>query len=87
MIDYEERKRMVKGWRGRRYLACRAADLLEEIVRELGEDDGANPPPEGGIPQVSAAVKIEMENSVANLLRMILALNDGHTSGTRLQRF
>ncbi|MDK1386365.1 hypothetical protein QN224_13195 [Sinorhizobium sp. 8-89] len=87
MIDLEDRRRMVKGWRGRRLLACRAADILDEVVRELGADNGADLPPEGGLPPVSQAVKIELENSVANLLRMILALNDGHTSGSRLQRF
>lgn len=87
MMDFAERNRMVKGWRGRRFVACRAADDLEAVVRELGQDDGANLPPDGGLPIVTPAVRLELENSVANLLRMILALNDGHVSPSRLQRF
>lgn len=87
MTDYEERKRMVKGWRGRRLLACRTADVFEEIIRELGEDNGKDCPPEGGIPTVSPAVKAELANTVANLLRLTLLLNDGNVSPQKLRHF
>lgn len=87
MIDYEERKRMVKGWRGRRLLACRAADVFEEVIQELGSDNGKDCPPSGGIPDVSAALRAEMANAVANLLRLTLLMNDGNISPQKLNRF
>lgn len=87
MIDLEEEKRMAKGWRGRRFLACRAVDVLERVIANLGYDDGVNPPPDGGLPKVQEALRVEAGNQAAVLLRTILALNDGQTSGSRLQRF
>lgn len=87
MIDYDERKRMVKGWRGRRLLACRAADVFEEVIRELGEDNGKDCPPAGGVPAVSPGIRAELANAVANLLRLTLLMNDGNVSPQKLNRF
>lgn len=88
-MDYEDQKRMTKGWRGRRYLACRAVSVLDDVIDQLGMDDGVNPPPDGlpGLPAISEGMRTELHNSAAVLLRMILASNDGRTSGTRLQSF
>lgn len=87
MTSLEEEKRMVQGWRGRRYLACRAMDVLERVIDNLGYEDGVNPPPDGGLPKVQDQLRIEAGNQAAVLLRTILAMNDGQTSGSRLQRF
>ena len=86
-MDIDDERRMVKGWRGRRLLACRATDTLARIIEGLGVDDGSDCPPERGIPPITEGMRIELHNHAANLLRMILAMNDGSTSGTRLQRW
>ncbi|WKD45020.1 hypothetical protein [Agrobacterium pusense] len=87
MIDLDEERRMVKGWRGRRFMACRAADTLDRIIENIGIDNGADLPPERGLPHMSEGLRNELHNQAAVLLRTILALNDGNTSGTRLQRW
>jgi hypothetical protein len=86
-MDLNDEQRLVKKWRGRRLLACRAADTLDRIIEQLGADDGSDGPPECGIPKVPEGLRVELHNSVANLLRMILTMNDGSTSGSRLQRW
>lgn len=78
---------MVKGWRGRRLMACRAVDTLDRIIENLGIDNGADLPPERGFPCVTEGLRNELHNQAAVLLRTILALNDGNTSGARLQRW
>lgn len=87
MRSLEEEIRMSNGWRGRRFLACRASDVLERVIDNLGKDNGADLPPESGLPVVSESMRIELHNQAAVLLRTILALNDGNTSGTRLRRW
>ena len=86
-MGLDEEQRLVKKWRGRRLLACRTADTFDRIIDNLGIDDGTDGPPEDWIPKVSEGMRVELHNQVAVLLRMILNLNDGHTSGSRLQRF
>lgn len=87
LFGYPERIETMKSWRGRRLLACRAVDVLSEICDALGSEDGKNAPPDGGLPIVSEGVRLEVSNMAANLLRMILSLNDGHVSRSKLQRF
>jgi hypothetical protein len=85
-VNGDENK-MVKRWRGRRLLACRAADTLDRIIENLGDDDGSDLPPERGVPHMPDGLRIELHNQVAVLLRMILTMNDNATSGSRLQRW
>lgn len=87
-MTYEEQKRMLAGWRGRRFLACRSADLLRDCVEALGSDDKADSPPEGGFPSPpSDSVKQDLYNMITAIQRMILHFNDGHVSISTLQRF
>tara|TARA_R110000737_G_scaffold253548_1_gene262900 strand:- start:78 stop:344 length:267 start_codon:yes stop_codon:yes gene_type:complete len=80
---------MRKNWRGRRLLACRAAEDLHMIIRDLGLEDGSQLPPngQGFTPPPSDPVRLEMQNTAANLLRMILAHNDRGCSPSKLNRF
>jgi hypothetical protein len=84
-----EEKRMLSNYRGRRFMACRAADVLSQVVAHLGLDDGSElPPPNRSLPPTpSDAVRLEIENAVALLLRTILAHNDGGVSPSKLNRF
>lgn len=80
----------LRNWRGRRLRACRAADDLYEIIAALGveEDSSVLPPPDARLPTPpTEAMKREMQNTAANLLRMILLWNDGSVSPQKLQRF
>jgi hypothetical protein len=87
-MTFDEQKRLLKNWRGRRLLACRADDLLHEIIAAIGEEDGTTLPPQEGLPAPPTEMqKAEMQNSATNLLRMILLWNDGHVSRSKLQRF
>jgi hypothetical protein len=87
LLSYPERLKTMASWRGRRLMACRVADVLTEIVERLGIDNGKDAPPDGGLPKVNELIRIEISNTVANLLRTILIHNDGHVSGSKLQRF
>jgi len=87
MTSLDDEQRLVKKWRGRRLLACRAIDTLDRIIDELGMDDGTDCPPENGIPKVPEGLRVELHNQAAVLLRMVLTMNDGATSGSRLQRW
>ncbi|MBY3543699.1 hypothetical protein HFN71_28875 [Rhizobium laguerreae] len=86
-MQFEDEQRLSKKWRGRRLLACRAADTFDRIIDELGLDDGSDLPPDSGIPKITEGLRIELHNQVAVLLRMILTMNDNATSGSRLQRW
>lgn len=80
---------MRKNWRGRRLLACRAAESLDLIIQDLGIEDGSTLPPDGKgftLPP-SDPVRLEMRNAAANLLRTILAHNDRGCSPSKLNRF
>lgn len=90
--ELDEHKRLIAGWRGRRLLACRAADELHNIIDGLSSDNGSDLPPvsglPGGLPAPPSQAHIrEMQNTVANLLRTILLWNDGNVSPQRLRRF
>jgi hypothetical protein len=88
-MDLEEKRRLRRNYRGRRLLACRAADDLHEIIEALGEDDGTHLPlPDVAMPPPpSLAQKRELQNMAATLLRMILILNDGQVSPQEVRRF
>lgn len=78
---------MSKGWRGRRLVACRAQSKMQAVIENLGADDGANLPPEHGLPTVTPQTINELRNLSAVLLRMVLAANDGGMSAARLNTF
>lgn len=80
--------RMLKNYRGRRYLACSATDTLVRVIENLGVEDGSTlPPPDRDFKSApSDAVRLEVHNAAANLLRLILALNDGSVSPQKLNR-
>jgi len=87
--EYRERQRMLKGYRGRRFLACRAADTLHDVCGALASDDGSDLPlPDRPLPTPPSAAEIrELQNAVALILRMILLRNDGCISPQELRRF
>lgn len=87
MSDLDDEIRMAKGWRGRRLIACRAMDTIDRVIEHLGIDNGADLLPENGLPRITEGMRNEMHNQASVLLRMILSMNDGNTSGTRLQRW
>lgn len=87
-MDFEEKLRMIKNWRGRRLVACQAFDDIIRVIEALGEDDGRHPPPSDSEPlPVNDALKDELVNSAANLMRLILLHNDGQISPSKLNRF
>jgi hypothetical protein len=92
-MNYAETQRMLKGWRGRRLLACQAAETLAAVIRELGQDNGVDPfqgdssKVDGEVPHVSDPIKRELDNILAGLLRLVLLHNDGRVSPQHLRRF
>jgi hypothetical protein len=87
-MTLEEEMRMVKNWRGRRFLACRAMQQIERVIDNLGVEDGTAMPPEHGSQMpISPPVKNEIANAASVLLRLILAANDGSVSPARLRTF
>ncbi|RUX02345.1 hypothetical protein EOA27_32280 [Mesorhizobium sp. M2A.F.Ca.ET.037.01.1.1] len=79
---------MSRNYRGRRLMACQAADDLHRVIDAIGVEDGSTLPLPEGMPAVPApAIKREMQNGVATLLRLILLHNDGHISPQTLKRF
>lgn len=87
-MTLDERNRMLKNWRGRRLLACQAADLLHEVAGALAEDDGSQPPPPGAqLPTTTESQRRELQNAVALVLRMTLLMNDGSVSHQELRRY
>lgn len=85
----DSREKMLKNFRGRRILACNAEQTLHSVIENLGVDDGSQIPlREADQPAVPAdAVKLELKNAATNLLRLILAHNDGGCSPDYLKRF
>lgn len=79
---------MSQNYRGRRLMACQAADELHRVIDAIGVEDGSTLPLPEGMPAVPApAIKREMQNGVATLLRLILLHNDGIVSPQTLKRF
>jgi hypothetical protein len=87
-MDLAERKQMIEGWHGRRLLACRAVGELHDVIAGLASENGVDLPPRGELPAPPSAAQIrELQNSAANLLRMILLWNDGRVAPQELHRF
>ena len=88
-MTIDEEKRLLGNYRGRRLLACRAADTLSHVVEHLGFDDGSElPPPDHALPKMPTdAMRAELQNAVSLVLRLLLAANDGGCSPQRLPRF
>lgn len=88
-MTLDEEKRMLGSYRGRRFLMCRAADVLDKVVEHLGADDGSDlPPPERSLPDAPTdAMRRELHNAVALVMRLLMAANDGGGSPARLPRF
>lgn len=89
MTCYDDADKMVKGWRGRRLLACRMLDIVDDIIENLDtHPPDEDPAPSGGFPHPPTAMqKQEMKNQVTSLLRSILLWNDGHVSQQELRRW
>jgi hypothetical protein len=89
IVRLAEEKRLLKNYRGRRLQACRAVDTLCDVIDNLGTEDGSVlPDPDHGFQQPpSAAMRLELKNQAAVLLRMILANNDRGCGPHELQRF
>lgn len=85
-VSREPMRDEVKHWRGRRLVACQAADQLRSVVTHLDQDDGRYP--RTAVPPIVAP---NQQNELINLinvtLRMILVANDGEISQVRLQTF
>lgn len=80
--------RMLKGFRGRRLLACNAIGMIDRVIEHLSADNGADLPPAGGLPSPPSPQQIqELQNMAASLLRNILLWNDGNKSHQKLNRF
>jgi hypothetical protein len=87
---YYAEKRQLENYRGRRLRACVAADDLHAIIEQLGveNDPSILPIPDHVMPAAPPdAIKREMQNTVSNLLRLILLYNDGQVSPQKLQRW
>ncbi len=78
-------------FRGRRLEACRAAEMLHDVIENIGTErdewDWEHNGPKLGWTSPSELMRSEMQNSVANLLRMILIANDGQVARQTLNRF
>lgn len=79
----------LKNYRGRRLLTCRAADTLGQVVAHLGVEEGTTLPAPGKehVQPPSDALRHELDNAVTNLMRLILAVNDGGCSPSKLNKF
>ena len=88
-MELNERRRLLQNWRGRRFLACRASDDLRSVCMALGDGDGSELPPTdtNPLPEVSPALKAELENAVVTVLRLIMIANEGNVSPSRLNAF
>lgn len=84
-MDFQEKDRLAKNWRGRRLLACRAAEDMQRVINALADDDLSNGAPPAPAP--NAAVRNELNNQMASLLRLFLILNDGGVSNQTLHFF
>lgn len=91
-MDYEETRRMMTSMRGRRYLACRALQEVEQVIENLPDGPYSQLREnsfcaEGPFPGSSAQMKHEMRMMTRVLLRMILAQNDGRISHDKINGF
>jgi len=86
-MDYQERDKLSKSWRGRRLLTCRAIGDLHCMIENLGVEENSDPIPDGFVSTITPELKEELMNQATVLLRTILLHNDGRVSPSRLQRF
>lgn len=84
-----ERERMLKNYRGRRYMVCTAIADVRAVIDSLGIEDGSVLPPVDGEfnPVPPKQVRDELNNMATALLRLVLILNDGHVSADKLNAF
>lgn len=85
-MDLDQRDTLVRNWRGRRLLICRASNDLQKIVDHFGSNNGDSLP-EGFDDQVSEELKAELKNQIVALQRTLLVLNDGRISPSKLNSF
>jgi len=86
---HEDHKAMFRSFRGRRYIACNAIRDLESVIDHLGDETGKTSvyidPPLPAPP--SDQVKAELKNMTTVMLRLLLILNDGNVSSSKLNSF
>lgn len=85
----EDKDKSFNNYRGRRYYACTSIADLEKAIDRLGVEDGSELPiPDRQFsPRPSDQVIAELKNQARCLLRMVLILNDGHVSSSKLDAF
>lgn len=86
-MNIEQERKMRNNWRGRRYIACTAMSQIRGVIESLGEEDGSEILPEGFESVASDQIKNELINQANTLLRMIILLNDGSISDSKLNAF
>ena len=78
-------------FRSRRLEACRAAQLLHDVIENIGIESDVwdwehNGNKNWTLP--TPMMKLELQNSVANVLRLIILASDGGPlSSSKLERF
>lgn len=86
-MNLEEKRRMEKNWRGRRFIVCRAIADIKDVIEHLGVEENSDPLPEGFVSTITPQMKQELQNQAANLLRTIILHNDGNISNQKLNFF
>lgn len=86
-MNLEEKRRMEKNWRGRRFLVCRAIADIKDVIESLGIEEDGDPLPDGFVSTITPQMKQELQNQAANLLRTIILHNDGSISNQKLNFF
>jgi hypothetical protein len=85
----EDKDKSFNNYRGRRYYACTALGDLEKAIERLGVEDGSVLPIPGREfnTRPSDQIIAELKNQATTLLRMVLILNDGQVSASKLNGF
>ena len=86
-MDLEEKRRMQKTWRGRRFMVCRAIADIQDVIENLGVEVDSDPLPDDFVSTITPQMKQELKNQAANLLRTIILHNDGRLSNQKLNCF
>jgi hypothetical protein len=77
-MTYDQQRRALGNWRGRRLLLCRGTDLLRQVINAMGEDDGSLPACDPcPVPAPSRRQRADLL-ALNDLLRsMMMGVNDG----------